>query len=264
MLRAFAKDVKIAGWLRQSASDAGPIRPGVIGSAVLHGLVALLVVYGMRASETPPPVPAVPVELVVLDQETTSPPEREKIAVPQQQRAAPTQQRTPRTSRPEPAKPDVLASLTPPTNEAPHDELQDRLEALAKLRQPDSDARSLDGSGVANRRVTSDGATPGPSATYSVRDFVRAQVERRWNLDLEELGAVNFEIAIRVVMKRDGTVTKAEIVDALRYKTDATFHSIALSARNAVLLSSPIALPAGDYDETMDLTLRLNPRDTQR
>jgi hypothetical protein len=34
-----------------------------------------------------------------------------------------------------------------------------------------------------------------------------------------------------------------------------------LSARNAVLLSSPVALPAGSYDEVMNMTLNLNARD---
>jgi hypothetical protein len=89
-------------------------------------------------------------------------------------------------------------------------------------------------------------------------------VERRWNLALEELGDRNFVIAIHVVLSRDGTVTKAEIVDNARYRSDATYRSIALSARNAVLLSSPLALPSGQHDETMDMTLNLNPRNSLR
>jgi hypothetical protein len=65
-------------------------------------------------------------------------------------------------------------------------------------------------------------------------------------------------------LTRDGIVSKAEIVDQLRFNSDATYHSIALSARNAVLLSSPIALPAGAYDDIIDMILNLNPRDALR
>ncbi len=38
----------------------------------------------------------------------------------------------------------------------------------------------------------------------------------------------------------------------------------AVSARNAVLLSSPIALPAGHYQDVMDMVLYLNPKDALR
>ena len=64
-----------------------------------------------------------------------------------------------------------------------------------------------------------------------------------------------------MVLAADGSVTKAEIVDQKRYITDAAYRSIALSARNAVVLSSPLALPSGQ-NGVMDLTLDLDPRDT--
>jgi len=63
------------------------------------------------------------------------------------------------------------------------------------------------------------------------------------------------------VMTRDGKIEKAEIIDKERYRTDAVFRDIALSARNAVLLSSPVPLPAGNYAEVMDMVLNFNPRD---
>ena len=65
-------------------------------------------------------------------------------------------------------------------------------------------------------------------------------------------------------MKRDGTIVSAVIMEEARSKADALYRDIALSARNAVILSSPIALPPGDYPRTMHFTLDLDPRDTQR
>jgi hypothetical protein len=91
---------------------------------------------------------------------------------------------------------------------------------------------------------------------------VRAQVERHWNPDAVALGARNFTILIHVVMKSDGTIIKAELVD--KSLADPEYHYLALSARNAVLLSSPISLPVGRYEKIIDVTLNLNPRDAMR
>ena len=45
------------------------------------------------------------------------------------------------------------------------------------------------------------------------------------------------------------------------YATDAAFRQIAMSARNAILLASPINLPPGSYAPETTMTLTLNPRD---
>ena len=251
--------------LRWSAKYTEWFRPGVISSLLLHALAAFLLLTRLS---TPTQIlnPVVPVDVVQLAEETISPPPLQKAAGPQQKAAA------------APSHAQELASLEPPTFrpptaiapaepqpppealQQPRDELQLRLEALAKLRQPETGAPS----GTSGRSASSSGTGLGPGAVYSVKDLVRAQVERRWNLDLDGLGARNFVIAIHVVLTRDGVVNKAEIVDQLRFNSDATYRSIALSARNAVLLSSPILLPNGAYDDVIDMVLNLNPRDTLR
>jgi hypothetical protein len=78
------------------------------------------------------------------------------------------------------------------------------------------------------------------------------------------LGERELTVVIHMVLERDGTVIMAEIVDGGRGKNDDVYRSIALSARNAVLLSSPLTLPAGITDEMRDLTVSFNTRDTQR
>jgi hypothetical protein len=129
------------------------------------------------------------------------------------------------------------------------------LEALANLRAPNR-AGTL-GPGAS-------GGGNGQQGAYSVKDLIRAQVQRRWSLNLDELGERNVVVAIHLVLARDGTVMKAEIVDATRYGKDESFRAIAISARNAALLSSPLVLPAGISDADMDLTLNLNTRDVMR
>ena len=83
---------------------------------------------------------------------------------------------------------------------------------------------------------------------------------RRWTLDLSRAANRPLVVPIRVTMKRDGTIASAEIVEQTRAKTDALYRDIAIGARNAVLLSSPIALPAGDYPKEMHFTLNLDTR----
>jgi hypothetical protein len=70
-------------------------------------------------------------------------------------------------------------------------------------------------------------------------------------------------VPIHVEITSAGVVLKAEIVDTAR-AADPDYHEIAVSARNAVLLSSPIALPPGHYQDVMDMVLYLDPREALR
>ena len=112
--------------------------------------------------------------------------------------------------------------------------------------------------------ATSNDAAPGSETAYAVRDLIRAQVERKWNFNVTALGGRSFVIALRIVVLRNGTVASAQILDRERYTSDALYRDIALSARNAVLLSSPLTLPAGAFGDSLEVTLNLNPRDTLR
>ena len=62
----------------------------------------------------------------------------------------------------------------------------------------------------------------------------------------------------------DGSVGSAEIIDDGRHAGSAAYRSLALSARNAALLSSPLTLPPGRYDEVRDIVVNFNPRDALR
>ena len=99
--------------------------------------------------------------------------------------------------------------------------------------------------------ATNDDIVSGRKGPFSVKDYIRAQVERRWNLDLATLGDSDFSVPIHVEMTSAGVVLKAEIVDFAR-TTDPAYREVAVSARNAVLLSSPLSLPAGHYQGTLE------------
>lgn len=224
---------------------------GVAVSALLHALLVFLVFFAI-ANRSIAPLPAVtaivPVDLIRLGDETRSPPAEHKALVPQQ-----------KAGHPQDAAALTKDAVSPTGRKpAPVDALDAKLKALARLKQPDTPLKLDAGAGVSN--VDAANGAPGDSAMYSVRDYVMAQVLRRWTLNLARAADRPLVVAIAVVMKRDGTIASAEIVEQSRAKTDALYRDIAIGARNAVLLSSPIALPAGDYPKEMRFTLKLDTR----
>jgi outer membrane biosynthesis protein TonB len=239
-------------------------RPGLLGSLALHVLVGLFIVYQLSAIEAPTPTVTLPVDLVLLDNKTV--PASEQTGSPQVVRPLTPAARAPARPRaasaPVPPVPVVQPSIVnPPAPEPvetlptpPSDPLQSRLDSLAMLKAPESNGRS---SGLGGAAGNGSGL-----GSYSVKDLIRAQVERRWNLSVGALKGRDVTVSIRVLLRRDGSVASAQILDTERSAKDPLYYSVATSARNAVLLSSPFLLPGGSYEDEFDVTLDLNPRDT--
>jgi hypothetical protein len=241
---------------RKAVHETGP---GALASLLLHLFAALSIFWFlMQTSHAPQSEQQiVPVDVVIrLADETRSPPAQSTAPVPQQRARQLEVKRTTAPRPPESAAPNK-------TRIQPVDDLDAKLRGLARLRQPMTKLPMLDNATGAVD-ATSSGALAGDEATYSVRDFVRAQAERRWNLDFTKLGRRKFVIPIHIVMSQDGTILAAEIVDKQRFALDPVYRSTALSARNAILLSSPIALPVGTYNTSVEMTLDFNPRDMIR
>jgi hypothetical protein len=220
----------------------------IVGSAILHALILPPLLLSTPSGQ---PAVIIPLDIVVLADQSTGRQQPDTAIVPMQEAGAPTT----------PAVPPV--GVTP--LQKPPDELDIKLHALAELRQPSVDTHpSKKDLGLARRSAMSEEAEPASYPTYAVRDFIRAQVERRWGLDLRTLGDSNYSVLIRVEMTSTGAVTKAEIADTARFNSDTTYRAIALSARNAVLLSSPFVLPGGPYSDRMVFTLSLNTKEALR
>jgi len=270
--------------------ESDPGRPfiGPAGSAALHLLVILLLVFGLPWRTPPPPaVQIIPVDLVWLGRET-APPAATKAALPQAKaqetatatpetpvpapkspppQPAPRPAKGPSTSSPTTAMP--MAEIAPvpippkkPTpSEAPRaklkrqtqpdDALSARLRQLARLRQPDSPMRPnpapQTGTGLSNQDATTATAAPARDATYRVKDFIRAQVQRHWYMDAAAIKRADWVVAIRIHVEPSGRVSDAEILGDSRFPLKSDYRDFALSARNAVLLSSPLVIPPGMY-----------------
>jgi hypothetical protein len=223
---------------------------GVAVSLALHALLLGLVLLELvRHSPMIPtrPEPFVAIDLVRLGEETRSPPAEHHGLVPQQKAGRRQEESSP-----------VRAAVSPTGKKAPEDALDTKLRALAKLKQPNTTVKLETGQGVSNEDVSN--GIEGDAAAYSIRDYVLAQVLRRWTVDLGKVKDRPLIIALQVTMKRDGNIVVADIVEQARVKADAYYRDIAIGARNAVLLSSPITLPPGDYPKEMHFVLKLNTR----
>ena len=273
------------------------MRDGLIRSSALH-LVALALLIGLPWLDQPPPqLVVVPIDMVVLGPRTGAPPAPATAALPQQPapedaeaeqpQAVPEpgspaaeahhpadQQRAPEAvaapipaTRPDHPKPEAApvpngaASAPKPS---PTDSLSLQLKRLARLRQPSPPVppspRTQDGAGISNTAATSPNAGTARDATYSLKDFIRVQVERRWNFDLTTPGSQGWSVAIRIALTQTGEVQSAEIVETPQYRTDRAYRDFALSARNAVLLSTPLAIPPGTYAIARDITVDFSAR----
>jgi hypothetical protein len=216
---------------------------GLLGSVVLHGLMLLPLVLMLDRVAT---TLVIPVDVVLADEAAGAPPPDTASAPPREAETA--------------ASPAAVPLGILPSDEHP-DELELKLRRLATLRQPGPDTPLLK-SDASPSRISP--MSNGVGDSVAVSDFIRAQVERRWGLDLARLGNKTFSVLIRVEMTGAGVITKAEIVRDARFAADKAYQDIALSARNAVLLSSPIALPSGHYGDVMEFTLSLNTADALR
>jgi hypothetical protein len=214
---------------------------GMALSLALHVLLLLAALWFLaHRPHAEPQAPVLPIELVVAE-ETSAPGPSATAAAPARSQARPVQDSTPvvRGTRPDSVKPPV-------------DEMTARLQALAQLRQPDSALPRADNDGP--------GGNGSGAGSYSLKDFVRAQILRRWLPDLSIPGARDLPVLVRVKLLRTGIIDDVEILDQKRFVTDKPFRNMALSARNAALLASPIEMPPGKYERVQMLTIDLDPR----
>ncbi len=217
---------------------------GAALSLLLHLglLLAAFWVLAQRSEMQKTVFHALPVELVLggsLGQSDTRPAARLQVAPPHRESAP------------------VPEGVSPKGTKQPEDELSAKLRALAQLRSDDTALPNADNSAAAS---DGPGGGGGGEGNYALKDFIRAQILRRWLPDLAIPGACNQPVLVRVRLLKSGVIDDVTIVDAARMHTDAPFRDMALSARDAALLASPIQLPPGQYKPVTVLTISLDPK----
>jgi len=209
---------------------------GWLGSLLLHAAFLALCLSWTFRPAAPPQLKTVPVDLVSL-----------LTIGPGQPGGAPLVRQQPR-----PALAPTRAGEKPDAIKPPVDEMEARIAALANLRAAAAPLPAPDNDGAA--------AGNGDGAGYALADFVRAQILRKWWPKLETESARATPVAMRLKISRAGVLSDIRIVDQQRFATDRQFRDMALSARNAAILASPIALPPGNYEAMKEIAITLDPR----
>lgn len=226
-------------WARKLRNDGGP---GVLLSLALHVLLVLMALWYVshRPALTSDRLRALPVELVIggtMSQDAgTAPAARLQVA------------------RPRPESAPAPEGVSPQGTREPEDELSAKLRALAQLKSSDTALPNADNSAAPG---AGDG---GGEGNYALKDFIRAQILRRWLPDLSIAGARNMPVLVRIRLLKSGVIDDVTIVDQQRFIADKPFRNMALSARDAALLASPIQIPGVRYEKTQVLTISLDPK----
>ena len=222
-------------------------------SAMLHGVFLILAVllWSLSRSAAPPSrgPQAIPIDIVEVGDDSTSL-EVGRSRLPQE-RAAETADHPTREAVPVPKQAHAPSQAVhkdegktqPDPHRPPNPQLQD-------------------GNGVSNVTAGADGVL-GRNAAYGVKDYVRAQIERRWYPQGSALQRNDWVVQLHLQLNQDGSIGHADIVDGGRMG-DADYRDFAFSVRNAAVLSAPFSLPPGLDDAARDLMLDFNPRRVQQ
>jgi hypothetical protein len=218
------------GWQKNKA--------GLIGSALLHiAFVALILFWSLALpARHVPPLKAILIDLVKAPASVSGTPGGAAVVRPQPRAAV---------------APKRIGEAPNAVQPLP-DEVEARIAALANLRQAQGPLFAPGDGGAAAGRGAGD--------FYALADFVRAQILRKWWPALETDEARGIPVAIKLKLDRAGVISDIRIVDQQRFATDKQFRSMALSARNAAMLASPIPLPPGKYDAVTEVAITLDPR----
>ncbi len=230
-------------WPTQGDTVRSKNGPGILLSLALHGLLLLLALWYLayRPVLRDTPLRAFPVELVIGGSMGQGPSPKPATQV--------------QVARPRPESTPVPQGVRPDATRDMEDELSAKLRAMAQLKTadaalPNADISTAPGGG-------GDGTGEG---NYALKDFIRAQILRRWLPDLSIPGARDMPVLVRVRLLKSGVIDDIFIVDQQRFHDDKAFRNMALSARDAALLASPIQIPGVKYEKTQTLTINLDPK----
>ena len=241
-------------WTRRRARTQDSARAVGFGlSIALHALIALTLIFFGRENIHPPVVMSeIIADLVQEEIPAIEPAAGETTARPSE---------SPRPQIPVKGRPSAAATETARPNLGALLAMVERAHRPETIRsQPEHEAADV----VAAIGGGEDDVVRGSLGNTALKDFIRAQIERRWQVDVRRLGGRHMVVSLRLVLGADGDVERAEIVEDPARKDDPLYRLVTVAGRDAALLSSPLQLPPGISGDKLDFTLDLNTKDAMR
>ena len=102
--------------------------------------------------------------------------------------------------------------------------------------------------------------------SLSQEDALRAQIFGCWSVPLGLPYDEDLLVRIKLNLKKDGTITKSEILDHQRMNRPGQkfYKVLAESALRAVRLCQPLKVPPTGYDKWKEIQLNFNPTEMLR
>ena len=242
--------------LAPSEARRVPEAMGFAASALLHGLVLLwLLIAAPFGSYGSGGVRFVPIDVVFETAPAKTPPPQPQAATAPALGAPQAQASNPANAAPSPAASPTAAGAGPIQAQPPADALEAKLEALAQLRQPETTQS------ISAEVPTSDDGAGGRAGPPGLKDSSAP----RSSVAGIESGEFGQQRSLRPDRSQDhgqGRHPQGRDRGERPLRRPGLSRGGRQRARNAVLLASPIALPAGHYQDVMEMVLNLNPRDT--
>lgn len=176
----------------------------------------------------------------------------------------------PQPKKPVPPKKQPAAKKPAPKNQPVLDNpLKDLLASVdsleKKLGEQNANATIKTGTKVNNMGI--DGGVGGSyfsDLSISEADAIAGRLRACWNLDPGAMGIEDMIIEIRAYLNKDGSVSRVDVLDQGRYRSDSHFRAVAESARRAVFVCQPAyKILAQKYPQKYDMwktmLLRFNP-----
>lgn len=258
---------------------------GIRYSAILHGVMLLLLIFGLPSFLERPPepepmafsvdiLPIAPISNVKPQEKAPEKPEPKKPEVKETKRKPtpeahkeepkkteeplPTPVKKPEVKKPEPKK-------EPKKQEKKKEEsLDDILKSVKDSAKSDESKKPTEKKAPRNQHeAKSDRFDPASQISMSEKDAIRQQIEQRWSPPAGAKDAYNLSVTLMLELQEDGSVTSVELSkDKGRYNSDSFFRSAVDSAIRAVKMASPLKnLPSGKYEGWRTIEMTFDPRD---
>ena len=259
-------------------------RKGVVYSALLHGLIFLLAVFGLPMLSSPPPsepvvitVELLPVTGITNVKPAEQPPAPEEKPEPPKEQAKPSppvkvEKEPPPPPPPPKEKPTekpkekVEEKKPEPKPEKKVKPVEEDLEAVLKAvrdtAQQKKESKDEKSEGGAKNKSQSDKYDPTQPMSLSEMDAIMSQIAKCWNVPAGVKNAQDLKIVVYAEFNQDGSFTKVELAqEKARYGSDSAFRSAADAAIRAVKQCSPLQnLPADKYSRWRTLELHFDPK----
>jgi outer membrane biosynthesis protein TonB len=170
--------------------------------------------------------------------------------------------------KPEPPKEKVAAVETPKKEPEKKPPEKFDVDTLLKTLKPNAPAPKSDEppqkqTATPQQQASVNPQAPrGPQLTTSELDVVKRQIMNRWNYDPGAKGVNEVVVEMRIYLRPDGTVERAEILSNDRMN-DPVYRSVAEALRRAALSYSqtPLTLPRDKYETWKTIHITANPKD---